>query len=65
MKYGFFQTSNYDNFINLSKNIKLHSGLISNLENEYLLEMKVKEAEDKKKEELIKISNEKEQTIKI
>ncbi len=65
IKYGFFQNSNYDHFINLWKNgVKLHSGLISNLENEYLLDLKVKEGEEKRKENR-KSFNEKENTFKI
>lgn len=65
IKYGFFQNSNYDYFINLSKNLKLQSGLISNLENEYMLDLKVKDAEEKRKEEQKKIDYEKNHSIKI
>jgi hypothetical protein len=65
IKYGFFQTSNYDYFINLTKNVKVPSGLISNLENEYILEIKMRQIEDKKKEEQRKITFERENSIKI
>ena len=64
IKYGFFQNNNYDYYLSLSKNLKLHSGLISNLENEYLLDLKVKELDEKKKE-IKKVFNEKENTFKI
>ncbi len=53
IKQGFFQNSNYDNFIYLTKSIKVQNGLLSNLENEYLLDLKVKELEECKKEENI------------
>jgi hypothetical protein len=65
IKYGFFQNSNYDYFINISKNVKLPSGLLSNLENEYYLELKARESEEKRREEQKKIAFEKEHSIKI
>jgi hypothetical protein len=65
IKYGFFQNSNYDYFINLTENINLPSGLLSNLENEFNLESKIKETEEKRIEDQNKISYEKENTIKI
>jgi len=65
IKYGFFQNSNYDYFINISKNVKLPSGLLSNLENEYYLESKSRESEEKRREEQKKIAYEKEHSIKI
>jgi len=64
IKFGFFKNSNYDYYLNLSKNLKLPSGLISNLENEFVLEIKVKEIEEKRKE-IKKNINEKENTSKI
>ena len=48
IKYGFFQSNNFENFITIYKNIHIPSGLISNLENEYMQETKLKEIEDKK-----------------
>ena len=65
IKYGFFQNSNYDYFINITKNVKLPSGLMSNLENEFNLEIKAKEAEDKRKEDQRKIAYEKDHSFKI
>ncbi len=47
IKQGFFQNSNYENFIITTKILKVQNGLISNLENEYILDLKVKEIEDK------------------
>jgi hypothetical protein len=44
--------------------LKLPSGLISNLENEFVLEIKVKDIEEKRKE-IKKNINEKENTSKI
>ncbi len=64
IKFGFFNNSNYDYYLNLSKNLKLPSGLISNLENEFVLEIKVKDIEEKRKE-IKKNINEKENTSKI
>ena len=51
IKQGFFQNSNYDNFIFLTKSLKVKNGLLSNLENEFILDGKVKELEEIKKEE--------------
>jgi hypothetical protein len=51
IKQGYFQNSNYDNFIFLTKSLKVQNGLLSNLENEYLLDLKVKELEENKREE--------------
>ena len=64
IKYGFFLNSNYEHYVELSRNVKLQSGLISNLENEYLLDLKVKEIEEIKIENK-KSFNEKEVTFKI
>jgi len=36
IKSRFFQNDNFDNFIEVSKSIKIKSGLINNLENEYI-----------------------------
>jgi hypothetical protein len=49
IKYGFFQSNNYENFALLHKNLKIPSGLVSNLENEYILEGKIKDMEDRKR----------------
>ena len=65
IKHGFFQNSNYDNFINICKNLQLHSGLISNLENEYLIDQTIKENEAKKKDYQEKILKEKTKELKI
>ncbi len=65
MKYGFFQNSNYDNFILLSKNVKIPAGLLSNLENECYLEIKMRDREERKKEDQKKIAIEREQSFKI
>lgn len=47
IKYGFFQNNNYDNFINIIKNMKIDSCLISNLQNEHMLDEKIKKEEEK------------------
>lgn len=65
IKCEFFQNNNYDYYIDLTRNVKLPSGLVSNLENEYMLDIKVKEVDEKKKENLRKFSYEKENSIKI
>lgn len=65
IKCEFFQTSNYDYFIKMTKVCKIPSGLISNLENEYLMDIKIKDNEEKIKQEQNKIIWEKENTIKI
>ena len=65
MKQGFFNSSNYNNLIFLTKSLKLQSGLISNLENEYVLDMKVRDFDEQKREEVKKINYEKEHLIKI
>jgi hypothetical protein len=65
IKYGYFQSGNYEYFVGLNKNVKIQSGLVSNLENEYYLEMKVRASDEKKKEEQLKIAFEKENLIKI
>ena len=48
IKYGFFQSNNFDNFLTIYKNIHIPSCLISNLENEYYQDARIKEMEDKK-----------------
>lgn len=48
IKSGFFQNSNLDTYITFSENIKIKSGLINNLENENLQELKYKENEERK-----------------
>lgn len=65
IKHGFFQNTNYDTFINICKNLQLPSGLISNLENEYLMDIAVKESEIRKREYEEKIIKEKTRDIKI
>jgi hypothetical protein len=50
IKYGFFQNTNYDNFNMIYDNLKVNLGLLTNLESEYTLELRIKEKEDKKKE---------------
>jgi hypothetical protein len=49
----------------MCKNSKIPSGLLSNLENEYYLEMKHKEIEKEREQNKEKIINEKEQSILI
>lgn len=49
----------------ITKNMKIQSGLVSNLENEFMLESRVKEVEEKKKDEQKKILFEKENSFKI
>jgi hypothetical protein len=65
IKEGFFQNHNFDNLILMTKSLRLKSGLISNLENEYLLDNRVKENEEMRKEILKKLQNEKEHMINI
>ena len=64
IKHGFFLSSNYDHFIDLTKNIKIQAGLVSNLENEFNLEIKVREIDEKRKNEELKIITEKDLLIK-
>lgn len=61
IKYNFFQNNNYDKFLTLYEQLKVSKGLISNLENEYEIDKKVKAI--KAKEE--KITSEKETDIHI
>jgi hypothetical protein len=65
LKYGYFHNSNFDYFVNIGRNIKIESGLLSNLENEFYLEQKAKEVEEKRKNEEKKIIYEKDNSIKI
>lgn len=48
IKYGFYQSNNFENFITIYKNIKIPSGLFSNLESEYMQDHKIKEIEERK-----------------
>ncbi len=48
IKSGFFQNCNLETYITYSENIKIKSGLINNLENENLQELKYKESEERK-----------------
>ena len=48
IKSGFFENKNYLSYIKLSETMKIKSGLINNLENEYNQENKYKEMEEKK-----------------
>lgn len=48
IKYGFFQSNNFENFLIIFKNISIPSCLISNLENEYHIDSKIKDIEEKK-----------------
>lgn len=48
IKYGLFQSNNLENFLTIYKNIHIPSCLISNLENEYYQESKVKDYDIKK-----------------
>lgn len=47
IKYGFFQSNNFENFLTIFKNIHIPSCLISNLENEYYIDSKIKDLEEK------------------
>ena len=54
IKYDFFQTNNYERFIELYERMKVPKGVISNIENEYMLQKKIikqNEKEDKIKYE--------------
>ena len=46
MKSGFFNDNNYENFLNLSNTFTIKNGLMSNLENEFIQEEKLKEIEE-------------------
>ncbi len=48
IKYGFFQSNNFENFLTIFKNIHIPSCLISNLENEYCIDSKIKDLEEKR-----------------
>lgn len=48
IKYGFFQSNSFEAFLNIYKNIHIPSGLLSNLENEFMQDYKIKESEEKK-----------------
>jgi hypothetical protein len=65
IKQGFFQNYNYDHLIHMTKSLGLKSGLVSNLENEYFQEIRVKENEETKKVILKKLQAEKENLINI
>ena len=57
-KYDFFNNNNYEKFMELYQDMKIPKGLVSNIENEYELEMKIiskqvqreKEEKEKRKE---------------
>lgn len=51
IKYGFFQSNNFENFLTIFKNLRIPSCLISNLENEYYIDSKIKDLEEKKTKE--------------
>ena len=47
VKYGFFQSANIDKFIMIYNNMKIPSILILNLENEFYLDTKIIDNEEK------------------
>lgn len=47
IKYGFFQNNNFENFLMIYRNLHLPKCLITNLENEYFQDHKLKEIEEK------------------
>jgi hypothetical protein len=49
IRSGFFQNSNYEGFLELYNSFKLKDGLLNNLENENIQEIKIKEAEERAK----------------
>jgi hypothetical protein len=49
IKSGFFLNSNYEEFIDLYFSFKLKDGLLNNLENENIQEIKILDAEEKAK----------------
>jgi hypothetical protein len=65
IKQGFFQNYNYDHLIYMTQSLELKSGLVSNLENEYYLDLKVKENEETRNANLKKTQIEKENLINI
>ena len=60
-KYDFFNNNNYEKFMELYQDIKIPKGLVSNIENEYELEMKIiskqvqREKEEKQKQKEMNI----------
>lgn len=55
IKSGFFKNENIDNFVKKSSQIKLKKELISNLENENIQDLKIKDLEEKEKLKNLKI----------
>ncbi len=51
VKSGFFNDTNYDNFITISNSFNLKNGLMSNLENEYIQEEKINELDEQMSQE--------------
>ena len=60
-KYDFFNNNNYEKFMELYQDMKIPKGLVSNIENEYELEMKIiskqvqREKEEKQKQKEMNI----------
>ena len=60
-KYDFFNNNNYEKFMELYQDMKIPKGLVSNIENEYELEMKIiskqvqREKEEKEKQKEMNI----------
>ena len=60
-KYDFFNNNNYEKFMELYQDVKIPKGLVSNIENEYELEMKIiskqvqREKEEKQKQKEMNI----------
>lgn len=53
IKSGFFKNENTENFIKKSEQIKIKTELISNLENENIQDLKIKDLEEKEKNKSI------------
>jgi len=57
---GFFNDTNYDNYLNISNSFKIKNGLVSNLENEYNQQEKLRDMEELLYQEQMKeLKNEK------
>lgn len=56
-KYDFFQSNNYQRFVDLYEKMKVPKGVISNLENEYEISKKILKINEKKEKILFEKEN--------